>query len=98
MSCIPVILPEVEEVDAHLEFVFDGGDLVVGHRISDLIETLFCEEAVVPKWALAVCGARMEGRQDRISKASVVLVLDVDDCMLLLEEGRELPEFETRER
>ena len=64
----------------------------------DLIETLLGEEAVVPEWALRIFGEWMEGRQDRISKAAVVRIIDVDDRMFLLAEERELPELEARER
>ena len=86
-ACFPFVVPEAEEIATHLEFVFDVGDLVVGDSAWDLVETLLCEEALVPEWALGIFGAQMEGRQQRIYKASAILVLDIDDCMLLLEEG-----------
>ena len=39
----------------------------------------------------------MKGRQDRISKASIISILDVDDRMLLADDGGDLKELETWE-
>ena len=97
-ACFPFVVPEGEEVDAGLEFVLDGGDLIVGDGVVDLVETLFGEEAFVSEWALMIFGALVKGRQHSICKAAVVSILYVDDRMFLLEEGRELPELETCER
>ena len=85
-SCFPLIVPEGEEVDAHREIVLEGGDVIVGHLVWDLVETLFCEEAVVQEWSLRIFGAWMEGRQDGISKAAGLDILDIVDRMLLCEE------------
>ena len=97
-SGFPFFLTEGELVDAHLEYVFDGRDLVVGGRVFDLVDTIFGEEALVPESALGMFCTRMEGRQPRISKATVFSVVDVDDCMLLDEECGEIPELKARER
>ena len=96
--CFPFVVPEGEEIEAHLEFVFDGVDLVVGDSVGDLIQTLFGEEAIVPEWALMICGARVIGRQHSVSKTSILSVLDIDDCPLLGDEGGQLPELKTRQR
>ena len=42
--------------------------------------------------------ACMECPQHSITKTSIVNVCDIDDCLLLGEEGVELPELEARER
>ena len=47
---------------------------------------------------VGVSGASLKSRQNRISKASDVSVLDRDHCLLLAEKGWELTERETRER
>ena len=47
-ACFSFIVPEGEEIDAGLEFVLDGRDLIVGDGVVELVETLFAEEAVVP--------------------------------------------------
>ena len=70
----------------------------MGDWVGDLVETLLGEEAVVPDCSLWMFRSRMEGRQNSITKAAVVGVLDIDDRMLLGEEGCELPELETGER
>ena len=97
-ACLRIIVPKVEEIDAGLDFVLDGRDLIMGEWVLDLIEPLFGEEAVVPEWALAIFGALMKCRQDSIPDAAIVLVLDIDDRMLLGEEDWELPQCEARER
>ena len=51
-ACFPFVVPEGEEVDAGLEFVLDGGDLIVDDGVVDLVETLFGEEALILDWAL----------------------------------------------
>ena len=60
----------------------------MGDGLVELIVTFFCEEPVLPKWTLTIFGAWVKGRQDRISKAAFVSILDVDDGMFLVEEGR----------
>ena len=82
-SCFPFIVAEGDEVDGQLKIIHDCTDLVVCEWVLDLVETLFCEEAVVPEWALRIFGAWVKGRQDRITKASIVSVGDIDDCPLL---------------
>ena len=82
-ECFPLVVPDGEVLDAGLESVLDGGDLIVSDWVFDLTEPLFCDEAVVPELTLMIVGARMDGRQQRISKTSVVSVLDIDDCLLL---------------
>ena len=57
--------------------------MLVLHGVLDLIECLFGDEAFVSVWVLAMYGARMEGRQQPISKAAVVRVFDYDDCCSL---------------
>ena len=93
-----MVVLEGEEIDAQLKFVFDSGDLVVGDWVWDLIQTLFGEQRVVPERTLRIFGARVKGRQDRISKAAVVSILDVDDCLFLGQEVWQLSELETGER
>ena len=84
--CFPFIVPEGERFDAEFEFVFDGGYLVVGDRIFDLVETFFAEQRLLPVRKLRVSASRVKGREHCISKAAVISVLDLDDCMLLGEE------------
>ena len=81
------IFPAGEEVDADLELVIDGRDLLVLDSVSELIEKLFGEEALVPEWALWMFGSRMEGRHHRISKAAVVSVLTLMTACFLARKG-----------
>ena len=82
-SCFHLIIPECEDIDADFEFVLYSRHLVVGDWVLDYVDTLFCEETVVPEWALWIFGATVKGRQHPISKASIVTLLDFDDCPLL---------------
>ena len=96
-ACLPFVVLEGGELDSGLDFVLDGGDVIMGDGVVDLLKPLFCEEAVVPDGMMRIFRPRKEGRQHRRSKAAVVAVLDIDDCMLLGEECWELPEVEARE-
>ena len=91
------IVPGGEEIDAHLQFVFYGGDLLIGDCVADLLETLFCDEAVVPDWANMIFGPGRKGTKDRITKGAVVCLLFIDDRMLQREELWQLTELEACE-
>ena len=92
------LVPQGEGVDSDLDFVVDGRDLIMCDGVVELIETLFCEEAVLPERLRRIFGARMKGRQDRITKTVVAGVLEIDHCMILGQEVLQLSELETGER
>ena len=86
VSCYLFIVPEGEEIGAKFEFVFDRRYLVVFDRVFDLVQTFFGEQGLIPVRTFRVSGSRVKGREHCISKAAVISVLDLDDCMLLGEE------------
>ena len=67
-SYFPFINPEREEVHAEFQFVLDGEDFVVVVGVLDLVETLYCEEALVPYWALGMFGPMVKGRHKAYQK------------------------------
>ena len=67
----------------------------MGAWVLDGIQTFSLEDWIVEVCTFSVHWSWVEALQHRISKAAVVSVLNVDDCLLLGEKGGELPELET---
>ena len=97
-TCDTLVIPEGEEIDADLHLVLDCWNLFVCDRVLDLLEPFFGEQGLVPLRSLRVFIVRMKRRQQCISKASIISVVDIDDRMLLCEEGWELSILETSQR
>lgn len=66
--------------------------------VLDLDENMFAEHVLVAAVTLMVSCSRGKCTHHRITKASIVPVLQVDDCLLLGEEGGQLAEVEISER
>ena len=81
-ACTPFNVAQGEEVAADLEPVLDCWDLSVVDRVLDLVEALFGEYGLVPERMLRIFSATVQGRQESITKAPVVGVVDIDDCLL----------------
>ena len=64
----------------------------------ELVEPPFGEQDVVPKRTLRIFGVTLRGRHYRISEASIVSVLDVDDCPLLGQVVWDLVKIEALQR
>ena len=88
-----VVITEDVEGDVYLAFDFlELGEL---DWVLDLVETEFSEHlSGVINWTLRVIGLcdalRESSGADRVTEASIVIVLDVDDASLFLQEGREV--------
>ena len=76
----------MDQVEADIEFIIDGRDLVMGDWLLDGIQTLSQLEWILEVGTFWVQFSWVHGRKHRISKAAVVGVLDLDDCLLLGDE------------
>ena len=87
---LPLVVKEGVDVDPNPQLVLYGGDVGNLDGVLDLIHLEGVEEVVIILRSLFVFLELGECRGDRISKTSCVVIFDVDNRLLLGEEGGEL--------
>ena len=62
--------------------IFERGNLCDCYWIFDLVKPFVMEKVIVMGWSFWVHERLHNGRQDGINNASVIAILDIDNCML----------------
>ena len=60
-----------------------------------LIETIFAEQMLGPQRPLGIFIEIMEGREELLSKAAIICIVEFDERMIHWEKGKELSLHET---